>query len=361
MAQYIYVSTTGNDANNGASVVTPLRSFKRAMAIAVAGQTVRFVAGTYGSATGDDFAQPVPNGVNLERNGSAGGVTFAASGASLVLAGDAKLSHIALQGFTMPLGITGGTQTLTGVAFVNSAGAVIIAGDARVTMESVSFSGAPSSTEMLLIQDTARLTWSSGNMSSTFTDCTSAAGLRALGASHVSLSGVRFDGKWSSGSQGPAFFDTDGAIKLTTVTFVNECSNTNTSMFVQTSPTATLDIFAGSFGGQLAIQPIAAVKVRMSWFYASAGIYLTGTPPNALDLGRVGDLGGNHFQNTTQAAIAAAGAPNLVIDAAGNEWVPNQQGANGSGLYLPVGTMTLLNQFSGRNFTLASPNTTVRL
>lgn len=366
VSQYLYVSTTGNDSNTGASLVAALRSFGRAMAVAVAGQTVRFASGTYGSATGDTFSQQVPNGVNLERSGSAGTVTFQSNGSgSLVLTGSANLSNIIVDNFALPIGITTGTQTLSNVGFTNVKGAAIVSGDARVTYNGGGFTGAPTSaTEFLLIQDSATLNWSSGSLTSQFADCSvTTSGIRALGSSRVTISGFQLVGRWNSSSAtAPLYFDNDGTVDISSGTLNNSCDATSGTMIVRASSSATLNVFNCNFGGQLLIEPVVSVKVRQSSFRATAGIYFLGNGHPTIDLGRAGDLGQNSFGGTTQSAITAFGSNNMIIDAAGNTWVPSQQGADASGHYPSGATSATLSLTitSGRNFALIGTNNLVR-
>jgi Protein of unknown function (DUF1565) len=361
LSQYLYVSPTGLDTNAGTSVVSPLRSFGRAMTIAVSGQTVRFASGTYGSATGDTFSQQVPNGVNLERNGSAGTVTFLSSGtASLVLAGSSNLSNLVIDGFALPLGVTTGMQTLSNVAFNNATGAAILSGDARVTYQSGGFNGAPTSTEMLLVQDSASLNWNGGSLRSKYADCSvTTSGLRAIGSGAITLTGLQLSGKWNSSSQTtPLYLDTDGPINITSGTLNNECDASSATMVVRTSTTTTLNVNNCYFGAQVLIEPIASVKIRQSSFHSAAGLYFTGNGHPTIDLGRTGDLGSNSFGSTTQYAVLGFGTNNMIIDAAGNTWVISQQGADASGHYAS-GT-TLMNPTNGRNFNLIGTNNLVR-
>jgi hypothetical protein len=366
LSQYLYVSTTGNDANSGTSLVSPLRSFGRAMAIAVAGQTVRFASGTYGSATGDTFSQQVPNGVNLERNGAAGTVTFQSNGSgSFVLAGSSNISNINVDNFAVPMGITTGTQTLNEVNFNNVKGAIIISGGARVTINGGGLSGAPTAaTEFMLIQDSATLNWSSGVVISQFADCSvTTSGLRALGSSRVTITGFNLSGRWNSSSQtAPLYLDTDGAIDISNGSFDNQCEASAVSLVVGASSRATLNLFNCSFGGMIGLSPVASVKIRQCSFRASAGINLLGNPQPVLDLGRSGDLGGNSFASTTQSAIGCFNCNNTTIDAAGNTWVANQQGADASGRYPSGATSATLSLTitSGRNFALIGTNNLVR-
>lgn len=358
LPKYLYVSTTGSDSNTGANLVSALRSFGKAMSIAVSGQTVRFASGTYGAATGDTFAQQVPNGVSLERNGTAGAVKFLSNGSgSLVLAGSANLTDLSVEGFAMPLGITTGTQTLTRFGSVGATGAMLISGDAKVTWASGSITGDPASTEMLLIQDTASLTWNNAVLSSQSADCASGfVALRAVGDTSVTITGINLSGKWTT----PLVFDNNGTISVSNGSLNNECGATVGSMAVSDSPTATVNIFNCYFGGQLLLTPVKSLKIRDSSFHAAAGLYFQGGNWLGLpiDLGKASDPGKNRFGATTTSAVVGFSVSNMTIDAAGNEWVPSQQGADAQGRYA-AGT-TLSNPGAGRNFQLIGTPNTVR-
>jgi hypothetical protein len=65
------------------------------------------------------------------------------------------------------------------------------------------------------------------------------------------------------------------------------------------------------------------------------------------DLGTPADPGNNHFETTIYNAIFMRGSASTV-NASGNTWVPNEQGADGAGHYA-VGTV--LSGVNGRNVT----------
>src|SRR5467141_574996 len=74
-----YVSTTGNDVNNGTSLSTPWRTIQKAMNSATPGSTVNILAGTYNerltlgvSGTAGNYITFQPNGFSVPPGGCGG-------------------------------------------------------------------------------------------------------------------------------------------------------------------------------------------------------------------------------------------------------------------------------------------------
>ncbi len=124
------------------------------------------------------------------------------------------------------------------------------------------------------------------------------------------------------------------------------------------APRATVDLSGGDVsnngaGGVQLVDATSAngLKVRKTTFGGTGGnlITLAGTAVAALDLGKTGDLGGIVFTNVGATFSAVRLEAPIAGFAVGNTWIPSQQGADATGLYV---TPTTLQDTSGRNATV---------
>ena len=123
--------------------------------------------------------------------------------------------------------------------------------------------------------------------------------------------------------------------------------------------TITGDGIAGGIGVSL-ILPSGTLKMRGSTVSnnADSGVRLQGTMTT--DLGKAGDPGGNTFTGTGLTGLRDFVDPGQFVDAVGNTWKPNQQGANANGyysvppLFAPVPQM---GPASGTNFIISGTTT----
>jgi hypothetical protein len=97
------------------------------------------------------------------------------------------------------------------------------------------------------------------------------------------------------------------------------------------------------------------LKLRNSEVSSTAtGIVITGT---GVDLGTINDPGNNTLANngTTSVAFSSNGAANSIVNAQGNTWNPNTQGADASGHYTQHVLVTRQSPIAfGKNFKLST-------
>jgi len=123
--------------------------------------------------------------------------------------------------------------------------------------------------------------------------------------------------------------------------------------------TITGDGIAGGIGVSLSLGS-GTLKMRGSTVSnnADSGVRLQGTMTT--DLGKAGDPGGNSFTGTGLTGLRDIVDPGQFVDAVGNTWKPNQQGANANGyysvppLFAPVPQM---GPASGTNFIISGTTT----
>jgi hypothetical protein len=119
-------------------------------------------------------------------------------------------------------------------------------------------------------------------------------------------------------------------------------------MYTDTDVGSTLDMTGGSIanntgmGFEASSETNKPIKVKLRGVSVTGnggnGMQLYGNAGAVFDLGTFADPGNNTLQNPGAANTSAAivvNAPSLV-NAIGNTWIASQQGANGSGKYVPV-------------------------
>jgi hypothetical protein len=348
----LYVSPTGSDTNSG-SQASPFRSWKRAAQIAKSGMTVNFAAGTYHANGGDDFAEAIPNGVSLQSSG--GTVTFAADGShSLIFAGSANVTGITLANFDSPLTATSGAQNIKSVIITNPKSAVSVTGGAVMSLSgNSSVTGSDGQLNLFTVDGSAQLvlTDTTGAVTSTTGGCAMGGGLRALGSSTVTLSNYTCAGNVWPCVQG----ETSATLNIKDSTLVSSCgggvslsgnanltaSNTSFSNFI-INDTATADVGGGalvaSAGGLgCMLNSTGRTTFHGCRFDLAVMVYAAGA-----------SFGAGGANNKFNAGLnVQVGSVN--INAAGNRWIPNQQGADSSGI---MPTTPIVGPVDGPNVTV---------
>jgi hypothetical protein len=381
----LFVSTEGHDGNPGTSEL-PFLTFRKAMRFARPGQTVNFEPGTYGTEeTGDDFNDPIPDQVNLQRRGTDGEVVFRADGSgALVFNGSGALTNVKLARFENPIKATTGAQVVTSVTIAESTGAVLLTGDAGTTFREVSIAGAPVvlpntrafrdadavtvrpyPASVLIEGDRVRLDWIGGSLEGTYARCDAGNGIVVLGSSLLRIADFTLKGRWHDGIH----LVGDGTLDVLYVSrFDPECGFSLWAGGV----TGELKVqLAAEFGTTVAIGDNQALRVRYSQFYGEVGLMLGGTRNRRTDdLGTPTDPGGNSFTDRKDGlqrpkqhtglmvhlgAFAEEPKAESVIEASGNTWAPNVQGADQTGRYWDAGAVwgpTIVAGTERVNFTL---------
>jgi hypothetical protein len=90
------------------------------------------------------------------------------------------------------------------------------------------------------------------------------------------------------------------------------------------------------------------------------GVYLSGSGNGQLaDLGTASTKGGNLIKDNVQSGLGVNLSGSKTVDAVGNTWMPNEQGANASGVY-PMGS-SIKGTAQGKNVQIFSGSVTVML
>jgi hypothetical protein len=349
------------------------------MSSAVRGQVVHFEAGLYGTAppasneivdggdpgTGDDFGQPVPAGVYLIGTSVVDDVTFSANGtSSLKLAGDGGLDNMKIARFHS-LEMTAGSQRIENVLVTDFTGPVMISGSADAHIMGLSVTGAPGPlatsdasasvrAALVVVSGAATVTWQGGTLTPGYgaDDCKSGLpeSIDVSGTARLSITGTVFNG--SAGTQ--ILHHSSGSLDVAAATFFPSCGE---SMYVYPESLAdgglaiadSVSIVLSRFAGQVSIGPTARLTVRSSTFNGIPdGLYLLGSGHRNVDLGRVDDPGHNTFASDPmdvaegrfqQYGLVVFGeTERQTMQASGNQWTPNEQGADGDGRYTGVVT-----------------------
>lgn len=367
----IYVDALdGNDAHEG-TLQNPLKTFKRAVAVAVGGQVVNFEAREYATTRGDDFTLPVPDGVTLRtRPDSLTRARFSGDGVqSLTFAGRATLDFLELTEFKSVIATTD-EQQLQRIAFVDVVDSLTVSGQARMRCDRCSISTTLTTMPahrlppLVLVKGSATLTLTRGSITG-------------------SDSAVRCEPPWrdlidviESGNlmlENQEVFHvtecglnlkTQGKVRLVSSTLRSPC-RTGLAM-VWDEPegrplTRTLEIEDSTFHANVELLgSMHSVRVRKSEFrgrlaifWATSGTYDFGLPHGT----SVADVGWNAFELLT---IHGGG---ISVSASGNQWRPSMQGADENGHYAPGDTQRVNagEEVNGANFSLIGDGGPVEL
>jgi hypothetical protein len=350
-AQNIYVSTSGSDTNSGTQAA-PFRTWKRASQVAQAGTIVNFAAGTYDIAGGDDFAQPIPNGVTLQRSDSAA-VNFVGDGShSLTFAGSGTIQNIVLNKFGSPMIASSGSQTVKGVTVSQPSEPIRVGGSAAMVISDTSqISGAPAVNRFLVaVESSAQLTVRDSTITGAWESCltpTSAGeGINTNGTAVLSLVGVTFGGTMNRSvvSRGLS------TVSLTSSRLVSSCYagvqalenstvSSSNSVFnrIDGKDSGSLTIDGGTVewanSGGVQLQTTGRVSFRNVRFEGALELF----GPATYDFGTGSSPGNNTFNPTSRGGGGLTvqdddlNLADVLVLAVGNKWIPNLQGADANG------------------------------
>jgi hypothetical protein len=370
VAANLYVSTSGSDSNLGTQA-SPFRSWKRAAQLAKAGTVVNFLAGIYDINGGDDFADAIPDGVKLQSSGS-GTATLSADGVhSLVFAGGGTVANLTLNHFRASLSASSGVQTIQGVTVTQPVGAIYVTGGAAMNVSASSnVSGAPTENTagsaappLFAVDSSAQLTIRDSTVNAAWAGCIpSGYGVYATGSAIVSLSSMT-----CTGTSWPCMYATGSSrISLTNSTLSTSCdsamtswqsanvsSNGTTFSAMAANDTSSWSVTGGAFTGPAAaaminVGPTSTISIHGARFGTTVNLWGSGTTAQSYDFGMFGTTGGNNFQGGM-----SVNSDDLVIQAYGNTWIPNEQGASPTGV-MPSQTFT--GPVDGKNVTIAAPS-----
>jgi hypothetical protein len=334
---------------------------------------VNFAPGTYDGPGGDDFTDAIPNGVTLQPSGS-GTVTFNADGQhSLVFTGSGTVQNITLTNFKSPLSATTGTQTIKSVSAIVQFDPIHVSGNAiMVISDNSSISGAAINNQYLVQVDssaqlTVRDTTITGSWASCFGPPVAGGGITAADSSTISLVNLT-----CTGTLAPCVFASGSAkIALTNGSLLNICERgliTTGNTSVTSTNTAFADMEAhdasswtisgcsvGNVGFGVGLHGTGRVSLRGCSLAGINGlsIYAVGM----YDFGTSGSPGNNTF-NTSARDFGGIyiSIDGVVVQAHGNHWVPNQQGADGNGV---MPSMYLVGPVDGPNVSISTGQSAV--
>jgi hypothetical protein len=198
----------GSDANSG-SLTTPFKTLAKALAVSIAGDTVKLAAGTYSKATnGEKFSTStqrvvVPSGVRIEGTlnssganaamlvGSLGSPGSTGSEIGLNLAGSAAVTNVSVDRFDMGVHTIAGQQTLTHLSLGSNRFGLRAEFSAQTTLQnSTVFVSSTASTGVDVV-DQAQFTMDGGQLSGSATTCSAdldfGTGIAARGPAQVTL------------------------------------------------------------------------------------------------------------------------------------------------------------------------------
>ncbi|HMJ55479.1 MAG TPA: right-handed parallel beta-helix repeat-containing protein [Polyangiaceae bacterium] len=372
VATNLYVSTAGSDTNPGTQAL-PFRTWKRAAQLAQSGTIVNFAPGTYDGAGGDDFTDPIPNGVTLQRSGS-GTVTFTADGQhSLVFAGSGTVQNVTLTGFRSPFSATTGVQTIKGVSVTLQFDPIRVSGTAvMVISDSSTISGSTTDNQYLISvnssgQLTLRDTAITGRWPSCFGPPVAGGGIWTTDSATLSLVNVTCSGILA----GCVVASGSARVALTSSSLVNGCERgllTAGNSNVTSSNTTFSDMEAreasswtisgcsvGDTGFGTNLNGTGRASFRGCRFGGINGTRIGGV--GTYDFGTSGSPGNNTFN------VGAHDYGGLNVDVDGvtvqaheNQWVPLEQGADANG---KMPSLYLLGPVGGKNVTIGSDQSAV--
>ena len=363
----IQVSPSGDDANDGLRM--PVRTLKHAIDLAAAGTQITQIAlaaGIYSASTGESFSYIIPANVTV----------IGPSDGSAILAGDKAgpgvtvdvggLEDVSLQDFATAVTATG-TVNLKNVQILTSMVAVQVEATGSLTVNNlditgiVPVAGGQCSTGIAL-NGAAKLvatTWTTHDVGESLDarDQSVVAIANATIAGNSTCSGGLSVVSTASFSLSDSLVDGGVGINAQSTSFRATISNT-----IIRGGLGGFPIFKGSFqmiGGELSnTQGSGAGLGTGMWTFTNVTIhqvkdlafYLQGADlvmrncqvidngegidvfqGSTADLGTVASPGGNVFQRNQFVSVFAE-SPALV-NAVGNTWNPNVQGADGNGKY----------------------------
>lgn len=377
-ATTIQVTPEGNDNADGYQ--KPVKTLKRALGIAKAGDTVKLAAGRYDASTGETFPAKVPDGVTVMGLAGGGSILGGTRAEPAIVLGSGTVQDLEIDSFKVGVQVSG-TSTLKGLRIRKSVTAIAADGAAKITAQDLDLTGNLTSCDagVALSGDAdfavvGLATRSLGTTLSAEANATATVSksrwegdpgcndpvLAFATKKRVALSETVLDG----GRVGIAFATPGTAPGVFDVSKASAVRNMSGNAIVGGNVTATLNDVDLSGNGRMAIEAnsgawdLKAVTIKQN---AVAGIYLQGASAivkgkltlrgssvtqnggdgvylfdNVVaDLGMGASPGGNTLAGNTGAGINVAGFTGATtVSAVGNTWRPNVQSANAVGRYV---------------------------
>jgi hypothetical protein len=372
----VLVSTTGDDVHDGLTV--PVRTLKRAIGLATANDlitTISLAAGRYSSATGESFPYTVPSDVTIAGPVGGGAVLAGTDTEQGLMVASGGLRDLELEDFTVA--VTGsGSAELTNLRIRSSTLALRGEASSRLMVDRFDVTGplggCATGIELNADADLKANEVSTRALSVSFhlkdrstssltranvvADNACNPGQVAIGALTVTTthSFELRDSIIDGGTNGVVFLSTgtrttailaNTTIRNVTGTSIigrrvsfamtgGELSGGNSGLDVRDSNGQIINaIFKQYQNVAISIGDDAALTMRNCTITAGAlGIYLYASTA-ALDLGTVASRGNNVIQNQSTGIHMDPGSNQLHVEAVGNTWIPDLQGADAEGHY----------------------------
>lgn len=364
----IHVSPSGDDANDGLTL--PVKTLKHAIELAAATPKVTQIAlaaGTYSASSGETFPYIIP--ANITVAGPAGGGAIIAGNKTVpgVTVDTGGLQDLSLQDFATAVTVTG-TANLKNVQILTSMIAVRAEATASLTVNNLDITGVASTVPAgcstgIAMNGAAKLVATALTMHELKTP------LEARDQSVVAIANATIDG--SATCLGGLLIMSAASFSLSD-SFVNGTSIGIYAQSISFHATITNTIIRGSLGGfpdlkgsfqmiggelsntqgigaQLGLGTWTFTNVKihhnkdLAFYLQTADLVMRNCQlvdngegmdifqDSTADLGTVASPGGNIFQRNKIASVFAESP--VRVNAVGNTWNPNVQGADANGRY----------------------------
>jgi len=391
----IRVSPSGDDASDG--LASPVKTLKRAIAIAGTNteiKTIALAAGRYSVQNGESFPYIVPNGITIS-GVPGGGSTFAGTrGEDGLRIENGQLQDLGLEDFMVATAITGRAE-LTHIAIRSSKLAVRAEAGSKVTASKLELVGAVDACGSgVELRDAAELVaneLTSRNLLTTL-DARNMATVELTKADITGDPRCTGNALWVTNLRSFTMRDSsvvgtyagialDGNTTLPPVVFTNTTIRNINHPTVLSASRVTLTMI----GGEISLNSGSPDARSARWMLMNVrivsnggnGVYVSGPDaqsPGALtmrgctvtnnrygvslfdysaaDLGTDANPGNNIFQDNQFGGVLLYGiAGPQLVNAVGNTWIPEVQGASGSGRYPTTSTVSgPIQQAAGNNF-----------
>jgi hypothetical protein len=360
--------SAGNDDHPG-TLSRPLRTIREAFRRMAAGatKTTLLLPGTYNEGSGEDWEYSVPAGITLKgAEGSSAQVVLRASGngkRGLILASDATVSDLSLTGFAAALQASSGRQILTRLAFEYNQSDLQLSNSASVTLHDSSSAGAQ---VVVLAVGRSELSVQGGTYGRTaalatigdsavihFSDADLSGGqLYAGDSSALTLDNVKLHDVYGrailvAGASaqlairgGSVYNIVSNGSDVLGAVVTNGKTTIDGAVFSSGNPTiigangGTLSLtnsrIENGKGNAVVIRGKAAFKMRRT--VITKNLAAVAFVDGAIDLGTAEDPGGNTLKDNANYGLLAVGDP-AEVQAVGNTWNANVQGADENGHY----------------------------
>ncbi len=408
---------SGSDGNTGTDTA-PLKTIRKALALAQAGQRVDLQAGTYDAASGQTYPDTIPNGVAIEAVSAGLAVLVGTNNVAFSASGNDTTFYLSVRGFRTIMqaasgfhvanamtaadvgtlfDLSGNAQALMSGCSLTKSGVAQLTDIARLTVNSSTVAG-QSQMDFVTLQKASSLVMNGTTMSdasvmaiditdasiATLTGCTiskmgGTASIDMSGSSHLTIRSTTVSGAYGSGV---LMREPGTKVIARSCNFEGNGTGSGYPEFWQNSGNLDIDTCyisgsgsgAGSVGillrgGSLSLRNSIVRYMDREGISVSTGtsLYMRSTTisncqvgiylggtSGSADLGTSTDAGGNTINNCSQFGIRVGFDAGQIAYAYGNTWTPNAQGANQNGHYAPFLAVGPVNATSPANYYIDS-------